>query len=166
MTYLQIFKGLQRAGIDYLVVGELAVNLHGIPRMTYNIDLIISLEKGNVLRTVGLLQRWGYRPMASVDPADMARPSMRKRWKEEKNMKALCFCHDQSGMREIDLIFEAIRPFSALKRRAARISVDGMRVPVVSLDDLILMKEQTGQKQDRDDIELLRALRARKAAKK
>jgi len=37
LDYKKIFKGLNGAGIDYLVVGGLAVNFHGIPRMTYDL---------------------------------------------------------------------------------------------------------------------------------
>jgi hypothetical protein len=33
LDYKKIFMGLNRAGIDYLVVGGLAVNFHGIPRI-------------------------------------------------------------------------------------------------------------------------------------
>ena len=39
LDYKKIFKGLNSAGIDYLVVGGLAVNFHGIPRMTYDMDI-------------------------------------------------------------------------------------------------------------------------------
>ena len=49
LDYKAIFKELNEAGIDYLVVGGLAVNFHGIPRMTYDIDLMILPEPGNIL---------------------------------------------------------------------------------------------------------------------
>jgi hypothetical protein len=39
--YLAIFKKLNERKIKYIVVGGIAVNLHGIPRMTYDIDLIL-----------------------------------------------------------------------------------------------------------------------------
>jgi hypothetical protein len=38
LDYKELFKGLNRAGIDYQVVGGRAVNFHGIPRMTYDLD--------------------------------------------------------------------------------------------------------------------------------
>jgi hypothetical protein len=40
LDYKKLFKGLSRAGIDYLVVGGLAVNFHGNPRMTCDLDLM------------------------------------------------------------------------------------------------------------------------------
>jgi len=34
MFYLDLFKELNEADVRYLVVGGLAMNLHGVPRMT------------------------------------------------------------------------------------------------------------------------------------
>ena len=43
MFYLNLFKALKAHDIDYLLIGELAMNLHGVPRMTMDVDLIIAL---------------------------------------------------------------------------------------------------------------------------
>ena len=43
---LAIFKKLNEKGIKYIVVGGIAVNLYGIPRMTYAADLILDLKCG------------------------------------------------------------------------------------------------------------------------
>jgi hypothetical protein len=50
LDYQRFFEGLNKEDIDYLVVGGLAVNLHGIPRMTYDIDLMVSLDTGNIMK--------------------------------------------------------------------------------------------------------------------
>ena len=51
LDYQTIFKKLNQKKIDYLVVGGLAVNFHGIPRMTYDLDLMILLEPNNILNS-------------------------------------------------------------------------------------------------------------------
>ena len=48
LDYQTIFRVLNKQKIDYLVVGGLAVNFHGVPRMTYDIDLMISLDDENI----------------------------------------------------------------------------------------------------------------------
>ena len=50
MFYIELFKVLEAANIDYLLVGGLAMNLHGVPRMTMDIDLIIALNTENVAK--------------------------------------------------------------------------------------------------------------------
>ena len=55
LDYEAIFRGLNQNQVEYIVVGGLAVNFHGIPRMTYDIDLMISLEPKNILKLVSKL---------------------------------------------------------------------------------------------------------------
>lgn len=68
LDYKNIFKELNELATDYLVVGGLAVNFHGIPRMTYDIDLMINLQPENILKLVTKFTQWGYRPKIPVDP--------------------------------------------------------------------------------------------------
>ena len=55
MLYEQLFKGLHTHRIRYLVVGAVAVNLHGIPRMTADLDVMVDLEKENVHRFIEMI---------------------------------------------------------------------------------------------------------------
>jgi hypothetical protein len=52
LDFQTVFKELNGFGIDYLVVGGLAVNFHGVPRMTYDIDLMVLLEREDILKHV------------------------------------------------------------------------------------------------------------------
>jgi hypothetical protein len=45
MLYEAIFRGLEATGVRCLVVGAVAVNLHGIPRMTADLDLLVDLSE-------------------------------------------------------------------------------------------------------------------------
>jgi predicted nucleotidyltransferase len=159
LDYKKIFKGLNQAGIDYLVVGGLAVNFHGIPRMTYDLDLMLLLEPGNISKMVDRLTRWGYRPRAPVDPRDLADATKRESWVKEKEMKAFSFNNPSSPIGEIDLVIESPIPYERLKARAIGIMVEEITIPVISLDDLILIKEKSGRRQDLMDMEYLRKIK-------
>jgi hypothetical protein len=98
LNYKKIFKGLNRAGIDYLVVGGLAVNFHGIPRMTYDLNLMLLMESDNILKMVARLTKWGYRPRAPVDPRDLADPTKRESWIVQKGLKAFSFSSPSSPL--------------------------------------------------------------------
>jgi hypothetical protein len=84
LDYQTIFKELNQIRIDYLVVDGLAVNFHGIPRMTYHIDLMILLEPENILKLVTKLTLWGYRPKIPIDPRDLADEPKRTSWVHDK----------------------------------------------------------------------------------
>lgn len=158
LDFEQIFRELNQEGIDYLVIGGLAVNLHGIPRMTYDIDLMVLLEPEPIRKLVAKLEGWGYRPRAPVNPMDLADEKERQSWITQKNMKAFNFYNTSEPVSEIDLIIDSPIPYSELKRRAVMFSVGDVTVPVVSIPDLIKLKVSSGRRQDIADVEHLRAL--------
>jgi Nucleotidyl transferase AbiEii toxin, Type IV TA system len=159
LDYRSFFKTLNKLKIDYLVVGGLAVNFHGIPRMTYDIDLMILLEPQNIRRLVAKLSQWGYKPQAPVNPQDLADESIRKSWIQEKRMVALSLYCETLPIGEIDLVIASPIPYEKLKARAIHLGLEGEKVPVVSLEDLIKLKRKTGRAQDLSDVGLLKRIR-------
>lgn len=158
LDYQTIFRELNEVGVDNLVVGGLAVNFHGIPRMTYDIDLMVFFVSDNIRKLVDKLKEWGYRPKVPVDPANLADEETRNSWIEQKGMRAFNFYSDTLPIGEIDLVIESPIPYTELKNRAVRVEIQGERVPVVSIQDLITMKLQAGRKQDLSDVEHLRLI--------
>jgi hypothetical protein len=159
LDYKKIFRGLNEAGIDYLVVGGVAVNFHGIPRMTYDLDLMLLLEADNILKMVDQLTQWGYRSRAPVDPRELADAAKRKSWVEGKGMKAFSFASPSSPIGEIDLVIESPLPYERLKSRAVFITVEEVAIPVIALDDLIRVKKESGRQQDLRDLANLEKIR-------
>ena len=155
LDYQTIFSELNQEKIDYLVVGGLAVNFHGIPRMTYDIDLMILLEPENILKLVSKLNTWGYRPKIPVDPRDLADDCKRNSWIQDKGMKAFNFYSETLPIGEIDLVIESPFPYDQLKKGAIFIEIQGEKIPVVSIHDLIRLKRHAGRKQDLADVEHL-----------
>lgn len=86
LDYLGIFKGLNQAGVDYIVIGGLAVNFYGVPRMTYDIDIAVFPEHENLIKAVRLFKKWGYKPKVPVNPEDLSDDHIREKWIKEKNI--------------------------------------------------------------------------------
>jgi predicted nucleotidyltransferase len=156
LDYKTIFKELNKLKIDYLVVGGLAVNFHGVPRMTYDIDLMMLLQSNNILKLISKLTQWGYKPKIPVDPKGLADKTKRELWVHEKGMKALNFYSDKLSIAEIDLVFDSPIPYGQLKKRAVKIEIQGEKIPTVSIHDLIKLKLKAGRKQDLADVEHLK----------
>jgi len=158
LDYRTIFRELNKLKIDYLVVGGLAVNFHGVPRMTYDIDLMILLQPENILRFVDKLTQWGYKPKIPINPKDLADKAKRNSWIREKGMKALNFYSETLPIGEIDLVFDSPIPYEKLKSRVVIFELQGEKVPTVSIHDLIELKISAGRKQDLADVEHLRII--------
>ena len=156
LDFQTIFKELNGLGIDYLVVGGLAVNFHGVPRMTYDIDLMVLLEPENILKLVNRLTRWGYRPKIPVDPREFADEMKRNSWVHEKGMKAFNFYSETLPIGEIDIVIDSPIPYEELKSRAIKVELQDEKIPTVSIHDLIELKLRAGRKQDLADVEHLR----------
>ena len=156
LDFQTIFKELNGLGIDYLVVGGLAVNFHGVPRMTYDIDLMVLLERENILKLVTKLTQWGYRPKIPIDPRDLSDEIKRNSWVREKGMKALNFYSETLPIGEIDILIETPILYEELRSRAIRIELQDEKIPTVSIHDLIELKLRAGRKQDLADVEHLR----------
>ena len=78
MLYEQVFNSLQEHRVRCLVVGGLAVNLHGVPRMTIDLDILVDIETGNLNNLLTALSRIGYRPRLPVNPEDLLDASKRE----------------------------------------------------------------------------------------
>lgn len=133
--------------------------LHGIDRLTADIDLAVDLAPDVAERFVKLLLSTGYRPAAPVDALQFAVPAMREAWHRDRNMQVFSFW-DSSGRRPtIDVFLEPPVPFEDLMSDSVRVQIaPDLAVRVASVAHLIRLKEIAGRPQDLADIERLREL--------
>lgn len=158
LDYLGIFRELNKKKIKYAVVGGLAVNLHGIPRMTYDIDLLLYLEDGNIKKFLMLMKIWGFKPKVSVDIMDFACKDKRADWIRRKNMKAFNLVNPAWAISEVDVIIDTPVNYAEAARNLNRIALKGVSVPTISISDLIKMKKISDRAQDKEDIKNLRKI--------
>src|SRR4030065_1557356 len=84
--FIKLFASLNRGSVKYMVVGGIAVNLYGIERSTADIDIVLKLDKANVLRFIKLAKRLGLKPKVPVNLDDFVDPEKRDSWISEKGM--------------------------------------------------------------------------------
>ena len=63
---------------------------------------------------------------------------------------------------EVDLFVDSPIPFEELLVRAETVQIEGVAVPVASIQDLITMKRLAGRPKDLDDIAALEAIAMRR----
>lgn len=151
----QIFGALQSAGVRYLVVGGVAVVLHGFPRFTADLDLILDMDPENVRAAVAVLSRLGYRPRAPVPAELLAESHVRRRWIEEKGLTVFSFWSPDHPATEVDIFVEEPLVFADAFARAAHAAIGDIDVTVASIADLIALKRRAGRPKDLEDISAL-----------
>ena len=155
-----IVRALNNAKVKYLIVGGLAVNAHGFVRLTRDVDIVLHLEKGNVVRGLNALFQAGFRMAIPEKPEAFADAKTRERWRREKNMITLKLWSDEHRRTPVDIfIYEPFDFAKELAKAGKQEICPGLFVPVVSLETLLEMKRQAGRPQDLEDIRELKRAR-------
>ena len=150
-------REFQKHKVKYVIVGGIAVNLLGSLRSTADIDILVEMSNDNLRKLVDILKKKDYRVKQPVDPMQIANAKIRHDWIHNKHMKAFNF-YKEDELKEVDIIIESPVSFEEAKKSALRIKIDTMTLPVISIDNLIKMKKNTGRSIDKLDIEELREI--------
>ncbi len=156
----QIFAALNDAQVRYLVVGGVAVVLHGHLRMTADLDLIVALDRENVLRALHAAAGLGFRPRLPVALDDFADPVLRRSWIEEKGMLVFSLWNSTMPGLLLDIFVEEPLPFEDMYDRAVTANVGDTSLRLACIDDLIALKRAAGRPRDLEDIAALEAIQA------
>jgi hypothetical protein len=154
----RIFAALQASGARYLVVGGVALVLHGHARFTADLDLVISLDRANLRLGLAALEGLGYRPRAPIRLEEFLDPTVRRTWVEEKGMTVLSLWSPSLPATEVDVFASEPFEFEAAYARATRADLGTVTVTVAGLADLIDLKRRAGRPQDLEDVRALEAI--------
>lgn len=155
MEYLKIFKALDDNKVRYIVCGGLAMNIYGVPRMTIDIDLLLDFTKENIDLFQKILFELKYKPLQPVDLDSLVDEKSRRVAIDSKNMIVYSYYNQISSFMQLDVLLDVPLTFEELWVRKAEVKSGEVSINLVSVGDLIKMKEYSNRIQDRDDIALL-----------
>lgn len=152
MFYEEVFRELNKNKVKYVVAGGIAVNLHGVPRTTEDLDLLIYLSEENVGKFAKAMKPLGYLPKVPVKIEDFGIRKNRESWIKDKGMVVFSLWNKNIPYRVVDIFVENPIDFKELYRDRINISVGEFAIPIVSIEHLIRLKKMAGRKQDMSDI--------------
>jgi hypothetical protein len=161
MIYLELLKAMEEKGIRYVVVGGVAVVLHGFVRATMDLDLVVSLEPTNARKFLDLVKGLGYKPKIPVPLEQFADPAKRQEWIETKGMRVFSLHHSKRVQELVDVFNKEPIPFDDLYTHRIRVPVEGISINIASSQDLKILKQEAGRPQDLQDIAALNELEKR-----
>jgi hypothetical protein len=146
----EILAVLIAHGVDFVVIGGIAVQAHGYIRWTKDLDVIVRPTTLNVTKLSEAL----------ADLNSELRTSGRLRLGDPDQLKAapLVPVLTRAGPLDIvnvDHIAGGPRNYDALREAALEVELEGSVVAVAGLSDLIRMKRAAGRDHDLADIEAL-----------
>lgn len=148
----ELIATLARHGVEYLVIGGVAVQVHGHRRTTMDLDVTPDPDPENLRRLGAALAELEARPADAVASEAEVPTSDAERLAIAAIVPPLLTRHG-----EIHVLKEpkGARDFGEMRERALVVELDGAEVAIVALDDLIRMKRAAGRSVDRQDIEAL-----------
>ena len=162
MIYFELLKAMEDKGIRYVVVGGVAVVLHGFVRATMDLDLVVSLDTDNARKFLDLVAGLGYRPKMPVPLEQFADPAKRQEWIETKGMRVFSLHHSKRVQELVDVFTNEPIPFEEMYERRVRVPVEGISINIASRKDLKVLKQAAGRPQDLQDIAALDELERQK----
>ncbi len=138
---ISLLAAFAAAGVEFAVVGGLAVNAHGYARATHDLDIFIRPTEENARAAFGALLALGV-PLEGLEPGDLLDDEENLRFgPEEDHIDILASIGEMS--------------FDQVWRNRVETVLDGLSVPFISKADLIENKRQVGRLRDLADVEEL-----------
>ncbi len=88
MFYIDLFSTLQRYQVQYVLIGGLAVSLHGVERTAMDIDITVAVQPDNLNALIAMAQALKLSPVLPVPLESLLDLNLLKKWHDERNLKA------------------------------------------------------------------------------
>lgn len=105
---------------------------------------------------LSLLKKWGFKPKVPVDIMDFAIKEKRDNWIKNKNMKVFNLVNPDWAISEIDIVINTPVNYKNAYKEINYFLLQGVEIPVISINHLIKMKMKSNRKQDIADIRYLK----------
>ncbi len=165
MDFGKAFSALKEHEVQYLVIGGLAMNLHGIRRITGHLDLFVNLDSENIKRFLNAVTSLDCEPKPPVDHDMLLCSDKRLALIKDKNLRVCTFVSLSTPSMEIDIQLDPPSDFMEVHKRKKEIPFSEEKIPVLSLDDMIKWKSGSKRRQDIYDVESLKTVRKMREAK-
>jgi hypothetical protein len=152
MFPLRVTAAFEEARVPYAIAGGYAVALHGAVRGTVDLDLVIRLRAADFRKTEKVLIGLGLQPRLPITASEVF--EFRDEYIRNRNMRDWTFVNPARPSEIVDVILTE----DLARLKTSRIEVQGQALRVVSIADLIRMKQGTGRPQDEEDVRALRKL--------
>lgn len=153
-----LLKRLAAHGVDFVVVGGIAMVGHGSARLTRDLDVCYATDPANLDALGSAMTELGARLRGVEEDVPFV--------PDARTLRHTAILTLDTSDGRIDLLASpAGAPhYEQLRSRAERVTIDAVAVLIASLDDLESMKTAAGRPIDRidlEEIEVIRRLRRR-----
>jgi predicted nucleotidyltransferase len=153
-----ILRELTAGGVDFFLIGGVAVGYHGHVRATKDVDIVPSPERTNLGRLATALARLDARVEGAdeFDSAELPDPLDPQALATGGNWVLTT----RLGRLDIMQWIGDHALWEEMSADAIEDEIAGMRIKIIDYDDLVLLKELAGRPEDLADLKRLREARS------
>ncbi|MDD5058402.1 MAG: hypothetical protein PHQ60_11075 [Sideroxydans sp.] len=159
MKIAELLQSLTEGQVQYVLVGGLAVQLHGFMRSTFDVDLVLAMNDENLVRFIAVAKQLGLLPSIPVPIDALRNAGQIEQWYREKGMLAFALREPQVGGGVVDVLVRPEVPFEQLMENAVVGKLFERTVLIASIDDLLKMKRVANRPKDLLDIAALEKIK-------
>lgn len=148
-----MLRRLTEGGVDYVVIGGIAVIAQGYVRTTRDLDIAFASDTANLEALGAVLTSLDARLRGVDDDIPFTADA-----KALAGIQLLTL-ETSLGWLDVHKVIPGVGRYEDLRARASSVTFDGLPVRVASIDDLLAMKAAAGRDVDRTDIAALRAIK-------
>lgn len=145
--FRDFIKALNKSNVRYIMVGGMAVILHGHPRVTGDMDIWVERSEENYKKLANAFYQFQM-PLFDMSLQKFLNVNENDVFSFGRNPVGIDIMTEVKG-----LIFEDAYNLSAL------INDDGLPIRIINLNDLIKAKKASGRLKDLDDINQLQKIK-------
>jgi hypothetical protein len=146
----EILFALADAKIDFVIGGGVAAVLHGVERVTLDVDLALNMEPENIGKFIRVMQELRLQPRVPVPARDLMSPEAVERMMSEKDAVVLSFVDFDRPLRHVDVFLRRDLSFEELSNGADVILVEGREIKIINVTKLLEIKRAILPLRDKD----------------
>ena len=137
--FRELLESLNSAGVKYLVLGGYAVIFYGYYRVTDDLDIWIAVDPENARKVTSVLRKFGGFSASKVKPSMF-------------QQRGKVFIFGREPVRVDILTGPSALDFESSYERRNVVEWDGVKVPLISFEDLRTNKRASGRPKDIADL--------------
>ena len=153
MFIQRLCLALDKVNVPYAIVGGYAVALHGVIRGTVDVDIAIEWSLTNLQNTENAFKGMGLVSLIPIT-AEMVF-HFREEYIQNRNLIAWNFYDPSNPLNQVDVVINYDLKGA---HNTKKIQTSLGTISILSLSELIKMKEASGRSQDLEDVKALKNL--------
>jgi hypothetical protein len=133
---------LADAGVEFVVGGGVACVLHGVERVTLDLDIAVQMNAPNLDRLVNAVEKLKLQPRVPVSLADIGDPEFVRSMVIGKGALVFSLTDFANPLRHLDIFLSPALSFERLSEGANWLEIGGTKVRVASKELLIKIKNE------------------------